>query len=184
MADIVVESFVSSPPHVMRRVCSFARGGCVAPDSSLPCLRERPPLIRAMEGNAMLRRRRLRRAASKLKWHLDKMDQLMSLRRGYENEIPSSSDEYGVHLMAMALAVNYELASHASRAIGLLRQVDELRPSDQMMDLESIRIRDLLNRCSALPAIPRREVGWHSAEHVEELYDQYYLLSETGIDFR
>jgi len=133
----------------------------------------------------MLQKRRLRKAAGELQWHLAKMDELCALRDTYDREVQSASGDSRTHLKSMALAVNYELCSHASRAIAALRAVEENAPPYQEMDADSAQIRSYLTSCISLPAIPRKEVGWHSADYVEDLYEQHYIQKikrETGFD--
>lgn len=103
-----------------------------------------------------------------LAWHTQKMSALEQFREAYEDE----------GRLGMVLATNFELVSHASRALTALRKLEEL--GDTITEQAAARLRLYLGRVLELPAIPRAEVSGTDANKIKRLYDEYRSLARTA----
>ncbi len=119
----------------------------------------------------LFRKRRLTKAAHQLSWHLAKMSGLEHSRDNYDMQALDPNDEFAANQKAMALAVNYELVSHASRALAELRKTEELAPDAQLSSAESMR-RYLMSRAS-LPAISYNATEVTSRDEIERRYQEH-----------
>jgi hypothetical protein len=74
----------------------------------------------------------------------------------------------------LVLAVNYELASEATRALLVLRKLEEQGVSGDPR--EGALLREALHHFTQLPGIPRREVGEKSPMEINGKYLQHQVL--------
>lgn len=105
----------------------------------------------------------LRRAKNRetLAWHVQQMSSLEATRTELERE----------GQRGMVLAVNYELVSHATRALAALRKLEELGGS--LPDL-----RRYLLAILDLPAVPRSELNERPKAEIDRLFEEYQGLGQ------
>lgn len=104
-------------------------------------------------------RRKLQSHLEQLRWHTSKIGELELMR-----------DDYEAHgLDVMVLAVNWEIVSHASRALGELRKAEELSAAA----MNGGEMRDFLKPKLDLPALPRNQVDTTDPAQVVRLYSEF-----------
>lgn len=108
-----------------------------------------------------LRKRRLKKAAMAVEWHLYKIQDVREMR---DRDVL-----LGLH--GQVLAANYELVSHASRALAALRVSEEL--SGKALVEPAKEIRNIFVALLKLPAIPQHAVGSTPVEEIERLYHEW-----------
>jgi hypothetical protein len=121
---------------------------------------------------------RRNRQTARLAYHVQRIDTSLRMRQRYITE--------GLH--GMVLAVNYELASDATRAIDALRRIEELTPDHELAPgqrAEFGAMRSRLARLIDLPSLPAWRVAARSGDtgyvppaEIAALYERF--LSTRG----
>lgn len=104
---------------------------------------------------------RTARCREQLMWHLQQMESLSADRDAWESQ--------GRH--ERVLSVNFEMVSHASRALGVLRELEEL--GDHTILGPTTKLRTYLAAHLALPNVPQHALGRTSQADIERLYAAY-----------
>lgn len=107
----------------------------------------------------LFRKGRLARHLETLHSHIHMIGKLEDSRDGYEQD----------GLEGMVLAVNYEIMSHATRALTELRKAEELSRGD----LDGAQMRDYLTPKVDLPALRRDQLNAMPSALVKELYEKF-----------
>lgn len=113
----------------------------------------------------LFRKRKLKKHTEALGWHVQMIGKLEASRDDYERD----------GLEAMVLAANYEIMSHASRALAELRRTEELGGGD----VKGAEMREYLTPKVDLPALRRDEIDSTPEARIRELYDQF-AASDRG----
>lgn len=108
---------------------------------------------------ALSRKGRLAKHLKTLQWHVHMIGKLEFSRDNYERD----------GLKVMVLAVNYEIMSHASRALAELRKAEELSGGE----VDGTEMREYLAPKVDLPAVRRDEVDSVPGERVDSLYSDF-----------
>jgi len=131
------------------------------------------------QDRAVFKKIRRNRHALRLANHIQRIDTSIAMRERYQSE----------GRKGMVLAINYELASDAMRALDALRRVEELTTAlsegGDRGDLEAVRRR--LFDLTSLPALPLSRVRGDSSlssrasqAEIEALYAQFIQATASG----
>lgn len=115
-------------------------------------------------GSMLFKRFRKRQHLGSIAWHLQQMASIERARSEWEAEGQA----------AMVLAANYELTSHASRALAALRKTEEL--ADEVSKEDAEELRRYFSSALKLPGIARKDVDQTPRAEVERTYQRYRAM--------
>lgn len=120
------------------------------------------------------KRRKLNRLGNELVERLAWLERLKGMRLGMLSDAVQLG-ELSEFDQRQILTVNFELASHASRALSILREIEEAGDTKNVLDAEFElgRMRKILRRFADLPAIPRRDIDTVSQAQVTKLWARF-----------
>jgi hypothetical protein len=106
---------------------------------------------------------RKEKAALTVSRHMEKMYDLEAQRKNYIDR-----SKHG-----LVLATNYELVSHASRALALLRRAEELADGGPVSLQSAEKLRRYLTSRLEIPAIPRGALQDTPEDEIERLFQKW-----------
>jgi hypothetical protein len=117
--------------------------------------------------------RRVKKLATQLGEHLAWIDRLRASRLDHLNDA-LRLEELSDFDRGRVLALNFELASHASRSLSLIRQLEEMGDSTSLFEPTQLaQLRTALRSLEDLPAVPRRDVESLDSKRVAQLWASF-----------